>query len=153
MKAKLRNRKNMSLFLCTMLIVAMALGTTGCKGNNAKETKESTAAAQTVQAERTVLGEGRTVFDFVVVDKEGKETPFEIHTNQETVGAALLELNLITGEEGAYGLYVKSVNGITADYDVDRTYWAFYVNGAYAVSGVDTTPIAAGETYSFKVEK
>jgi len=48
---------------------------------------------------------------------------------------------------------VKSVNGITADYDVDQTYWAFYVNDAYATSGVDVTPIEAGAKYAFKVEK
>ena len=38
-------------------------------------------------------------------------------------------------------------------YDADGVYWAFYVNGEYAVSGVDSTPIAEGESYSFKVEK
>ena len=66
---------------------------------------------------------------------------------------ALLELELINGDEGQYGLYVKEVNGITADYDVDQTYWAFYVDGEYAMSSVDTTEIEDGKTYSFKVEK
>ena len=49
--------------------------------------------------------------------------------------------------------YVKKVNGITADYDADQTYWAFYVNGEYATAGVDSTTIEEGATYSFKVEK
>ena len=78
---------------------------------------------------------------------------FDIATDKTTVGDALLELGLIAGEEGAYGLYVKQVNGITADYDVDQTYWAFYVNGEYGMTGVDATDIEAGATYSFKVEK
>ena len=56
-------------------------------------------------------------------------------------------------EEGDYGLYVKTVNGVTADYDVDQTYWAFYINGEYASTGVDATSVTAGDTYSFKVEK
>ena len=86
------------------------------------------------------------------MDKDGNETQFEIHTDKETVGEALAELGLIAGEESEYGLFVKSVNGITADYDKDGVYWAFYVNGEYASSGVDTTPIAEGESYSFKVE-
>ena len=89
----------------------------------------------------------------MVVDGEGNETVFEIHTDKETVGEVLLDLGLIEGEEGAYGLYVKTVNGITVDYDKDKAYWAFYVNGEYAVSGVDTTAITEGDTYSFKVEK
>ena len=69
------------------------------------------------------------------------------------MGDALLELKLIDGEESQYGLYVKTVNGVTADFDKDKEYWAFYVNGEYAMSGVDTTEIEAGATYSFKVEK
>ena len=64
-----------------------------------------------------------------------------------------MELDLIAGEDGEFGLYVKKVNGITADYDVDQTYWAFYINGEYAMSGVDKTTIAVGESYMFKVEK
>ena len=45
------------------------------------------------------------------------------------------------------------LGGIVADYDINKTYWAFYINGEYAFSGVDTTPVEQGATYSFKVEK
>ena len=69
------------------------------------------------------------------------------------MGEALLDQELIAGEDSDYGLYVKTVNGITVDYDTDGSYWAFYVNGEYASSGVDSTPVADGDTYSFKVEK
>ena len=140
------NKKFTSWLLCMMLIVAMAL-TAGC----GEKKQDSNSAGQEVSVNK--LGEGKTQFNFTVVDKGGNETAFDIHTDKTTVGDALLELNLITGEEGAYGLYVKTVNGITADYDVDQTYWAFYVNGEYATAGVDATDIEAGATYSFKVEK
>ena len=60
---------------------------------------------------------------------------------------------LIEGEEGPYGLYVKVVNGIRADYDKDKVYWAFYINGDYAMSGVDVTEICAGDEYALRVEK
>lgn len=140
-----------SLFLCMMLTVAMALTTTGC-GDKQKDNASN--QNQEINSEDiTVLGEGQTTFSFTVVDKDGTATYFEIHTDEETVGDALLALNLITGDAGPYGMYVKTVNGITADYDVDSTYWAFYINDAYATSGVDTTPITEGESYSFKVEK
>jgi len=142
------NKKITSLLLCMMLIVAMAL-TAGCGGK--KQQENNSSAGQEVSVNK--LGEGKTQFNFTVVDKDGKETAFDIHTDKTTVGDALLELGLIAGEEGAYGLYVKQVNGITADYDVDQTYWAFYVNGEYGMTGVDVTNIEAGATYSFKVEK
>ena len=141
------NKKFTSWLLCMMLIVAMAL-TAGC---GEKKQENTSSAGQTTVTNK--LGEGKTQFNFTVVDKEGKETAFDIHTDKTNVGEALLELGLIAGEEGAYGLYVKQVNGITADYDVDKTYWAFYVNGEYGMTGVDATEIEAGATYTFKVEK
>lgn len=145
---KLRsNKKLTSWLLCMMLIVAMAF-TAGC---GEKKTNDTSVGQES--SEKTVLGEGQSQFDFTVVDKDGKETAFEIHTDKTIVGDALLELGLIAGDAGAYGLYVKTVNGITADYDVDQTYWAFYVNGEYAMSGVDTTTIETNTVYTFKVEK
>lgn len=145
----MRNKKLVSWLLCMMLIVAMALTTVGCDAKDQNGSQPSTEG----QASATVLGEGQTKFFFTVVDKDGNATEFEIHTDKATVGEALLELNLIAGDEGEYGLYVKQVNGITADYDVDQTYWAFYVNDAYATAGVDATAVEAGAKYAFKVEK
>ena len=89
----------------------------------------------------------------VVVKAEENSITFTVKTDQDTVGAALLEHELIAGEEGAYGLYVKVVNGITADYDVDKSHWAFYVDGEYAMSGVDSTEIDEGATYCLEYTK
>lgn len=88
----------------------------------------------------------------VVREPDGKETSREIHTDKETVGEALLEQKLIEGEEGDYGLYVTTVNGISLDYNTDGIYWAFYINGEYAQTGVDATNIMDGSTYSFQAE-
>ena len=145
-------KKSLSLIFCMMLIVAMALFTSGCN-DKVTETPGTQEVEETASEEVTVLGEGETTFLFTVVDKDGAETVFEIHTDKEIVGDALLELGLIAGEDGDYGLFVKSVNGIVADYEVDKTYWAFYVNGEYAMSGVDTTTIEENTSYMFKVEK
>lgn len=168
----------LSLSLCMVLIAALALFASGC-GNETTSTPVSSAetpaasspasapeAAQAsttelgsvaeenaaVQMEMTPLGEGQTQFAFVVVDADGNETAFDIHTDQKTVGEALLELELIAGDDSEYGLYVKTVNGITADYDTNGTYWAFYINEEYASTGVDATDIVPGSTYTFKVE-
>ena len=156
---KFSNKKIVTLILTMMLVASMVASTVGCGGSNqqgqnsVQNTEVQSTEAQNEEAQVTILGEGATQFAFTVIDKEGNETVFEIHTDKEIVGEALLELEMIAGEDGAYGLYVKTVNGITADYDVDQTYWAFYVNGEYATSGVDTTAIEEGMTYTFKVEK
>lgn len=144
-------KKSLSLCLLLVLIAAMALFAVGCSDNSnsgASEAPKSTEA--TVSA--IVTGKGQRVFDFEVTDLDGKVTAFEIHTDKELVGDALEELGLLEGEDGPYGLYVKTVNGITADYDKDGKYWAFYVDGAYASQGVDSTKIEEGKAYAFKVE-
>ena len=100
----------------------------------------------------TQLGEGtKTVI--VQVKAEEQIVTFTVKTDKDTVGAALLENKLIEGEESEYGLYIKVVNGITADYDKDKSYWAFYVDGEYATSGVDTTKITEGVTYQLAYTK
>lgn len=141
-----------SLFLCMVLFVAMTLVAVGCN-DTPKDTLSDTATTQEgTSVTEQVLGEGNTKFTFTVADKEGNETVFEIYTDQETVGEALTELELIDGEQSAYGLYVKTVNGITADYDKDGVYWAFYINDEYASTGCDSTTIVETDCYAFRLQ-
>ncbi len=135
--------KLLSLILVFVLTAAAAL--TGCSGTPAETTTPSEPAT-----EKEVLGEGEKVFDFTVIDKDGVTHAFEIHTDAETVGEALVQLQLIDGEQGPYGLYVKSVLGQKLDYDADKMYWAFMVNGESAMTGVDAAPITEGESYAFE---
>lgn len=155
------NKRLLSLILSTMLIVAMAFSMTACSDKQETPNTETQMDAGSVdnvqddaevQTDVTVVGEGATEFSFVVVDADGKEKRYEIHTEKTTVGEALLELGMISGDDAEYGLYVKTVDGITVDYDTDGKYWAFYINGEYGMTGVDATPITEGEEYSFKVE-
>ena len=139
-------KKWLSVIGCMVLIAAMALNMIGC---GSKEEPQTPDAPQQSAAEVKVLGEGATVFQFSVVDLDGNETKFEIHTDETTVGAALMKVGLIVGEEGPYGLYVKVVNGITAIYEEDGSYWAFYENGEYGLTGVDLTDIDPSVAYSF----
>ena len=94
----------------------------------------------------TELGDGATTL-VVEVKADDRQVTFTIHTDKTTVGEALQEHDLLEGEIGDYGLYVKKVNGIVADYDVDQAYWGFFINGEYAMTGVDSTNIEEGVTY------
>ena len=100
-----------------------------------------------------VIGQGSRTFAVEVTVQDGKTVRFTVRTDQETVGAALQELGVVAGEQSSYGLYIKTVNGITADYDRDGVYWAFYIDGGYAATGADQTGITDGSVYAFRVEK
>lgn len=148
------NQKLISLFLGMMLIAAMALCTTGCgKEESTDNIPTPGLVSPGVYEDLSNIGEGSKKFDLIIMDIDGNETLLTISTDKETVGAALQEHGIISGEAGEFGLYIKTVNGITADYDVDQTYWAFYIEGEYATSGVDTTKIENGITYSLEVTK
>jgi hypothetical protein len=102
--------------------------------------------------EDTEFGNGETTVNVEV--KAGEHSvSFTINTDKTTLGEALLEHSLIEGEDSQYGLYVKKVNGILADYDINGSYWGFYKNGEYMMSGVDSTEIADGEHYELVYTK
>ena len=143
-----QNIRFLSLLLLIMLIAAMALSFVSCD-TTTNEPEEPDNVQNDVEA--TALGEGSKSFSFEIVFGDGSTKLYTIKTDKGTVGEALVDHGLISGEDGPYGLMVFTVGGELHDYDIDQTYWAFYVNDEYAMSGVDTTEIVEGTKYSFKV--
>ena len=153
-------KKLLSVLSVAALLLVCLMGVTACGQQQQPEydqpSQEENAdlglwkdAAYKVDTE---LGQGAKTVT-VQVKADERQITFTIHTDKTTVGEALQEHNLLEGEESQYGLFVKKVNGIVADYDVDQYYWAFYVNGEYAMTGVDTTNIEEGVTYSLERTK
>ena len=139
----------LSFIVCMVLIAAMALFTIGCNDNSTSSDPSDKIIQETDIRE---LGDGETQVSFTVVDQKGKESHFVIYTDKTILADALLEHDLIAGEESTYGLYVKTVNGITLDYEKDGKYWAFYIDGKYATTGVEKTEISDFAKYCFKAE-
>ena len=134
--------------ISTLLVIICLFSLISC-GN---QTTDNNLWETATYSEDTVLGEGEKTF-LLEVTAEEKTVTFTVKTDKETVGAALAEQELIVGEQSEYGLYTKVVNGITADFDVNKRYWAFYIDGEYATSGVDTTKITEGTTYQLVYSK
>ncbi len=132
-------------FISLMLALCLLVCFVSC-------TKATPAKGDALYTEDTELGEGAKTVK-VTVSWDDKSVVFTLHTDAKTLGEALISHKLIEGDEGQYGLYIKKVNGITADYDVDQTYWGFYKNGETMLTGVDGTEIADGESYELKREK
>lgn len=88
-----------------------------------------------------------------VTDDEGKETVFSITTRAVYLRGALEQEDLVEGDESEYGLYVKVVNGVRADYDRDGAWWGFYQDGTMLPTGIDTTEISDGDRYEIRYEK
>lgn len=150
---KTKFKRILSIILCIVIVAAISLFALGCTDKNDTETDSAQTTVSNVSETPEVIGQGEKKFFFIAEDKEGKETKWEVHSDEDTVGKALIAEGIIEGEDGPYGLYVKTVNGITLDYDKDGLYWAFYENDEYALTGVDQTEITEGQTYAFRPQK
>ncbi|MBQ0111112.1 MAG: hypothetical protein KBS41_04220 [Oscillospiraceae bacterium] len=133
--------------ICIVLVAAMALTFASCannKGNTQTASQEIT---------RTVIGEGDKSFDFTVTDKDGKITGYTVKTNAETVGEALAENKLIGTEKDGNLTMVTAVLGQKLDYNTDKMYWSFLIDGQWATTGAFETKIEAGVSYAFTASK
>ena len=139
-------RKPYVALLCALLAALLCLG--ACGRREARVTGSDAATAVDLSAAEK-LGEGAHRFIFTVTFADGSVKAYDVATDETTVGAALSSLGLVEGEQGDYGLYVKTIDGVRADYTLDGAYWAFYVDGAYAMTGVDDTAIAENGVYAF----
>ncbi len=107
--------------------------------------------------EDTTLGEGAKTVE-VYVTAADKSVKLTVKTDAETLGEALLALGVVQGDAGPYGLYVKTVNGMLADYDVDASWWGFnkvLPDGTREtmMTGIDGATIAGGEAYELIYSK
>lgn len=144
-----RSKQRLFPVVVLLLLAAMITGMTACND----QTNETAAPADTYLTDAvTEIGEGQNSFLFEVAFPDGTTAAYTVRTDAATVGEALTALSLIEGEQGIYGLYVKVVCGVPLDYNTHGKYWAFYEDGAYAMAGVDTTPVREGAVYAFRAE-
>lgn len=71
---------------------------------------------------------GAKAYTLTVVDADGKETVHNLNTDEEMLGTALQDADLIEGEESEYGLFVTKVDGIEAD-SANQEWWCLTING------------------------
>ncbi len=144
-------KKLLSLILAVILVISAVFVLSSCGDGKATD-GNAVSDVSTSSTESVNVGEGATKFTFNVMHADGSEKKYVVSTDKTTVGEALFDCGLIDGEDGAYGLYVKTVDGMTLDYDKDGKYWAFYVGDEMSPVGVDMAKIETDKTYSFRAE-
>ena len=129
--------RSLAVILALICVLSMALSLVSCSNDGDKIEGEGTPITITLE----------------VVGPDGSSKEHSVKTDSsKNLRQALEGAGLISGEEGAYGLYVKVVDGITADYDVDGSWWSLTKDGELC-SGVDSTPIADGDKFEFTYSK
>ena len=133
----------LSSALLLLLALTMVFSFAACAK---KVPAEGIWESATYRADKT-LGKGATTITFKVTAAEQTVT-FTIKTDKATLADALLEHELIAGEDTQYGLMVETVNGMTAKY-AEGYWWALYEGDQMATLGVSSLEIKDGGVYTF----
>ena len=85
-----------------------------------------------------------------VIEEETQD--FKITTERKYLGDALKDEKLIMGKNGQYGIFITTVNGITAD-DKKEEWWCLTKENESVMTGVDKTPISDGDKFELTLKK
>ena len=124
----MKSKKILAVALVAILVAAMAFA-------------YSTFSEKTVEGEKDITIE--------VVMNDGNATVYEVNTDAQYLIEAMQEADGLTfeGEEGIYGMSVSTINGVRADYTLDKSYWGFYVNEEYCNYGISQQPVEDGDAF------
>lgn len=96
--------------------------------------------------EKTI--EGGKEITVTVVHGDGSEKVFAYGTNEDYLGQIIVSEGLAEGVVGPYGLEVHTVDGETASWAENHSYWAIFIGEEYAVTGADEIVLTDGGQYS-----
>lgn len=80
-----------------------------------------------------------------VVTSDDTKT-FNYTTDSEYLADVLLDEQLVSGSESEYGLFITTVNGITAN-DANQEWWCITKDGQMLETGASDTPINDGDKF------
>jgi hypothetical protein len=105
---------------------------------------------------KTAVGSKKVELE--VVDDQNEVKTYSIQTDGEYLTDVMDELTKTSdftyqGSTSTYGLYLETVNDLTADFNKDGAYWAIYVNGEYGQYSADQQPVQDNDDFKLIYEK
>ncbi len=131
-------KKKLGAILLTILVLGAGVGGYVAVFVKNHDTTKSTASVTQTQTAGTIS-----------ISADRKQVTY----TGEVGRTALQNLQVLTNvgvTDTSYGKMVVSINGVSAVNG--KTYWAFYVNGAYANEGAGTYKTKAGDKLMWKLE-
>ncbi len=123
--------KNKKLILClTVLFAAITMIFAGC-GQKTETDSEKSAKSITV----------------TVVYKDASQKEYNISTDAKFLSDALYEKGLVTKEEYKKDGMYTVIDGVKADYNVDKSWWCVTAGGNMTQVGMDDLEISDGDKY------
>ncbi len=139
-------KKSIKLISVILLVIALLLCFASCipeSSTNDSVTQEG-PWANAIYTEDATVGDKYTVK--VEIEINGHSVTLTVKTDKETLGEALYEKGIINDPS-----FFDTCNGIKADWNTDKAYWAFYVNGAIAQYGIGDEKASTSSTDTYKL--
>ncbi len=136
-------KRNFKIFVMLIALLAVVMSVVSCGDDIDPNSLWNNATYKS----DTTLGEGAKEIS-VKVTIEEKSIVLTIKTDKTTLSDALTEHNLVNDP-----VFFDTFNGVLADWNKDKAYWAFYVGGEYAQKGISETTVNGGEEFEFKYTK
>lgn len=133
----------MKKILAILLALTMIVSLAACSQAEPKATEPS-GETQTGTTEGAAE---KLKFTVTVVHADKTEKTLEYEAEPGKLGAFLEKEGLIIGSGD--GMF-HTADGEKADWNENKSYWGFYVDGAYAMKGIYDTDIEAGKVYKLE---
>ena len=140
----MKNKKLILAALALVVLIGVLLAVYFLAGPGAKVDSGATEGTDALGS--TITGCSFTV---TVVHADKTEKTFTYTTAEEKLGAFLEAEGLIDSQGADAGMF-HTVDGEKADWSVNQSYWAFYVGGEYAMTGIYDTAIEDGAIYKLE---
>ena len=153
--------------LLMAFVCSCSLTFTACSGSTDKETPNSANGSSAVggtesgesslwdsalYTEDAEIGEGSHSVQ-IEVRIEGRSVTLTVRSDKDNLADMLTESGLVEGDTSEYGLYIKKVNGVSADYDTDGAYWGLNKDGEPTPVGASAITVTDGEHYELVYTK
>ncbi len=141
-------KKQIALTLILVLVTCIICSCNiGGVGNGGSSGGEGSLWDSATYSESSSVGNGAKTFS-LSIEAEGKAVTLTVNTNEEILGTALYSLGIINDPT-----FFDTANGITADWNKDNAYWAFYIGDTMASVGVGDVSTEEGAVYKFVYTK
>ena len=137
------NKKTIIALIALVLVAAIMAGIYfATRPDTGKKDTDKETVSQTDEGTEAA---GNT-FTLVVVHGDKTEKTFTITSTKEFLAQALIDEGIITDEGVETGMYF-TVDGETASWEENKSYWALYIGEDYATTGADGIVVTDGGEY------
>ncbi len=145
-------RSVVSLSVMLALLFAMTLNFSACSKNSSSEGQNDSLENEQLEDIPNLNQEPTISFTLKVTKEDGTTKTFTVKTDAQNVGDALVEEKIASGEKGADGWTLYTVDGET--HKNDGKQWVLYVDGMRSPKGVSSVMVnAASDCFELRVEE